>query len=86
MSDGKVQRLWVELIVFQHCEVRVEIIGVLLGLLLNVFFEELKVNGIVAGEKLKVIEVKKEISMKHSPFNAFQHFWNRHRSPVVGFN
>lgn len=54
MSNAEVEGLWAELIEFQHCQVGVEIVAVLLGLLLNVFFEELKVIRIVA-EKLQVI-------------------------------
>lgn len=53
MGDGEVQGVRVELIVFQHSEVRVQIVSVLLGLFLDVFFEELKVNGIVSGGKIK---------------------------------
>lgn len=86
MSDGKVQSVRVELIIFQHGEICIEIVGVLLGLFLNVLFEELKVNGIVAGEELKVIEKEKEISLKNSPFDAFQHLWDGHGRAVISFD
>lgn len=56
MSDAKIQRLRVELVEFQHCQVGVEVIAVLLSLLLDVFLEELEVNRIVAGI-LQVIRV-----------------------------
>lgn len=36
------------MIEFQHCKVSVDVISVLLGLFLNVFFEELEVSWVVA--------------------------------------
>lgn len=48
VSDSEVQRVRVELIEFEDCQVGVEVVGVLLGLLLNIFLEEWKVIRIVA--------------------------------------
>lgn len=48
VCDLEVQRVRVELVEFEDCQVGVEVVGVLLGLLLNIFLEEWKVIRIVA--------------------------------------
>lgn len=48
MSDAEVQRVRVELVIFQHRQVGVDVVGVLLGLLLDVFLEEWEVSWVVA--------------------------------------
>jgi hypothetical protein len=66
VGDGKFHELWVELVELQHGEVRVEIVGVLLGLLLNVLLKRWKVNGIVAGElQVKGTEKGKSSEIAH---------------------
>lgn len=54
MCNAEIHCWWIELVEFQHSEVGVEIVGVLLRLFLNVFLEELKVNWIVAKRKFRL--------------------------------
>lgn len=56
MSDVQIQGVWVELIEFQHRQVGIKVVGVVFSLLLNVFFKEWKVIGVVA-EKLVELQV-----------------------------
>lgn len=52
VSDAEVQRVRVELVIFQHSQVGVDVVGVLLGLLLNVFLEEWEVSRVVAEDDI----------------------------------
>lgn len=51
MSHGKIESVWIELIILQHGEIGIQIVCVILCLLLDILFEKCKMHGIVSGKK-----------------------------------
>lgn len=85
MRDAEIDALRVELVEFQHGEIGVEVVSVVLSLLLHVFLEVREVIRIVA-KSCRLLESERKIYEFHSPFDAFQHFGNGHRCTVIGFD